>query len=110
MVRSDTTIDRVEPELVIAYGVIHHLIYTASVPPRTVLTWLRSFDCPAVVEFVAPEDPMVAKLTANKLDEELHPGRTEVDFRGLLVDVGFTTVSERELEGGTRILFELDPA
>ena len=102
--------DRVAPDLVIAYGVIHHLIYTASIPPKTVMTWLRSFGCPVVVEFVSPEDAMVAKLTANKLDVELHPGRTEAEFRKLLTDVGFTTVSEQLLEGDTRILFELDPA
>ncbi|MEA1902995.1 MAG: methyltransferase, partial [Actinomycetota bacterium] len=79
--------DRVKPDLIIAYGVIHHLIYTASVPPGTVMSWLRSFECPVVVEFVAPEDEMVAKLTANKLDQELHQDRTEAEFRTLLADL-----------------------
>jgi ribosomal protein L11 methylase PrmA len=100
--------ERVKPNLIVAYGVIHHLIYTASVPPKTVMTWLRSFDCPVVVEFVAPEDQMVAKLTANKLSQELHRGRTETEFRQLLTSM-FAVEREVRLEGGTRILLDLSP-
>ena len=100
--------ERAQPDLVIAYGVIHHLIYTASIPPATVLEWLRDFDAPVALEFVSPDDEMVAKLTANKLEQELHPGRTEIEFRELL-GRGFDIVTERLLEGGTRTLFELTP-
>ena len=100
--------DRVRPDLLIAYGLIHHLIYTASIPPRTVLDWFRSFNCPVVVEYVSPADEMVTKLTANKLDAELHPGRSEDEFRAL-VSEEFEVAAERRLEGGTRILFELVP-
>lgn len=100
--------ERVRPDLVVAYGVIHHLIYTASIPPAAVLDWLRGFDCPVVVEFVAPSDEMVVRLTANKLSSELHPGRTEDEFRELL-RIRFTTLDERRLEGDTRVLFEVTP-
>jgi len=100
--------ERVKPDVVIAYGVIHHLIYTASIPPRAVMEWLASFDCVVAVEFVAPTDEMVAKLTANKLARELHHGRTEKEFRGIIAEI-FEVVSERTLESGTRILFELKP-
>jgi hypothetical protein len=100
--------DRAEPDHVIAYGVIHHLIYTASIPPATVLDWLRSFDAPVTLEFVSPADEMVAKLTANKLEQELHPGRNETEFRALLGEA-FDIREERTLEGGTRVLFDLAP-
>ena len=100
--------ERVKPDVVIAYGVIHHLIYTTSIPPRAVMVWLRSFDCVVAVEFVAPEDEMVAKLTANKLSRELHHGRTEKEFRAIVAEM-FDVQSERKLESGTRILFELKP-
>ncbi|MEE9177487.1 MAG: methyltransferase [Acidimicrobiia bacterium] len=100
--------ERVKPDVIIAYGVIHHLIYTASIPPRAVMGWLASFDCVVAVEFVAPTDEMVAKLTANKLARELHHGRTEKEFRGIIADM-FDVRSERTLESGTRILFELRP-
>jgi len=101
--------DRAHPDFVIAYGVIHHLIYTASIPPATVLDWLRSFGAPVALEFVSPDDEMVAKLTANKLEHELHPGRTETEFRGLLNE-RFDIRREHTLDGGTRTLFELTPA
>ncbi len=100
---------RANPDLVIAYGLIHHLIYTANIPAVAVLDWLRGFDCDVVVEFVSPDDEMVRKLTANKLEGELHIGRTEAEFR-FLVDDRFNITSEHSLQSGTRILFELTPA
>ena len=100
--------DRAKPDHVIAYGVIHHLIYTASIPPVTVLNWLRSFDVPTTLEFVSPDDEMVAKLTANKLELELHPGRSEAEFR-VLLDRNFSIRQEHALEGGTRVIFDLVP-
>jgi hypothetical protein len=100
--------ERANPDHVIAYGVIHHLIYTASIPPVAVLDWLRSFDAPIALEYVSPDDEMVGKLTANKLEQELHPGRSEADFR-VLMDRDFDIRKEHALEGGTRVLFDLVP-
>jgi hypothetical protein len=101
-------VERARPDLVIAYGLIHHLIYGASIPPREVVRWLASFRCPVLVEFVSPADEMVAKLVGNKLPHELHPGGEEEDFRALLDDP-FTTLSEHRLGEGTRVLFALEP-
>lgn len=100
--------ERVSPDLVIAYGLIHHLIYTASVPPRSVLEWLRDFEAPLALEFVAPDDEMVGVLTANKVDEELHSGRSEPEFRRLLGE-HFEVGAEQALGNGSRILFYLTP-
>jgi hypothetical protein len=100
--------DRAHPDLVIAYGLIHHLIYTASIPPRAVIDWLRRLEAPVALEFVAPDDDMVAVLTANKLDQELHPGRTEGEFRDILGE-RFVVNSEKPLGTGTRVLFDLAP-
>ncbi|HEX9643680.1 MAG TPA: class I SAM-dependent methyltransferase [Acidimicrobiia bacterium] len=100
--------ERARPDLVIAYGLIHHLIYTSSIPPAAVTEWLRGFGCPVVVEFVAPEDEMVVALIGNKLVEELHTGRDEAAFRQVVAE-RFTVRSELSLGTGTRVLFELDP-
>ncbi len=100
--------ERARPDLIIAYGVIHHLIYGASIPPREVVRWLASFRCPVVVEFVSPSDEMVIKLVGNKLPHELHPGGDESEFRAIL-DGSFVTVDEIGLSSGTRILFALEP-
>lgn len=99
---------RVRPDMVIAYGLVHHLIYTASVPPASVVEWLRGFEVPIVLEFVAPGDEMVAVLTANKLDSELHPGRTEAEFRTLLAG-HFEVEAEETLAEGFRTLLRLSP-
>ncbi len=101
-------IERANPDLVVAYGLIHHLIYTASIPPSAVVQWLRGFDCEVVVEFVSPGDEMVAKLTANKTEAELHPGRTRPEFEALLAS-HFETVDTRELGEGVRVLYCLSP-
>jgi hypothetical protein len=100
--------DRARPDLIVAYGLIHHLIYTASIPPEAVIQWLRSFDRPVALEYVSPDDEMVGVLTANKLETELHPGRSEAEFRSLVAR-DFEIASEQTLGEGTRILFELRP-
>jgi hypothetical protein len=99
--------ERAAPDLVIAYGLIHHLIYTASIPPSVVVQWLASFRCPVVVEFVTPEDEMVAMLTANKTEEELHPGRARGEFEEI-VGEHFELLATRTLGDGARVLYSLD--
>ncbi|MDX1468452.1 MAG: hypothetical protein R3258_03865 [Acidimicrobiia bacterium] len=99
---------RSDPDLVIAYGLIHHLIYTSSIPPAAVVQWLRRFDSRVVLEFVSPDDEMVEVLTANKRVEELHEDRDEQGFRSILVD-SFEILSETSLGSGSRVLFELQP-
>lgn len=100
--------ERARPDLVIAYGLIHHLIYTASIPPTSVLDWLAGFECPVLVEFVAPEDEMVAKLTANKMESELHPGRDQAGFEEA-VGERFTIAATETLGEGVRTLYRLMP-
>lgn len=99
---------RIRPDLVIAFGLIHHLIYTSSIPPWSVIDWLCRFDCPVVVEFISPADEMVDRLVGNKLPEELHHGTDEQSFRDILSS-RFDVISEHGLGSGTRILFELRP-
>lgn len=100
--------ERARPDLVVAYGLIHHLIYTASIPPASVVDWLASYSCPVVVEFVDPDDEMVAKLTANKTTEELHPGRSRTEFEQTIAR-RFRTLETEVLGGGVRVLYALEP-
>lgn len=99
-------VERANPDLVLAYGLIHHLIYTASIPPDAVVEWLASFGAPVVVEFVSPDDDMVATLTANKLESELHPGRTQGEFESTL-GKHFAIEATRALGEGSRALYRL---
>jgi hypothetical protein len=98
--------ERAQPDLVVAYGLIHHLIYTASIPPAVVVDWLAGFRCPVVVEFVSPDDEMVAKLTANKIEAELHRGRSQSEFE-TEVTRRFEILQTRSLGEGTRVLYRL---
>lgn len=100
--------ERADPDLVVAYGLVHHLIYTASIPPEKVCDWLASLGAPLVLEFVSPEDEMVHKLTANKLESELHRGTGLDSFRATL-ESRFAVDQTHSLEGGTRTLFALSP-
>ncbi len=102
-------VSRASPDMVLAYGIIHHLIYTASVPPTAVVDWLSSFRCPVVVEFVAPDDEMVQTLTANKHEDELHPNRDKDAFIALL-QRDFEVLDTLTLGDGTRTLFSLQPS
>ncbi len=72
------------------------------------MDWLASFGCPVVLEFVAPDDEMVARLTANKLDAELHPKRTQPEFESLLAP-RFEIASTDTLGEGSRTLYALTP-
>ncbi|MGH8945165.1 MAG: methyltransferase, partial [Acidimicrobiia bacterium] len=99
---------RIRPDLVVAFGLIHHLIYTSSIPPRSVMDWLYRFGCPVLVEFVSPADEMVNRLVGNKLPEELHQGTDEESFRNMMAR-RFEVTSEHILGSGTRIIFELHP-
>lgn len=101
-------IERADPDMVIAYGVIHHLVYTASIPPTTVVEWLAGMRCPVVLEFVSPEDEMIAKLTANKIESELHDGRTRSEFEAIL-GRRFDPVETETLGTGTRVIYNLRP-
>ncbi len=101
--------DRINPDLVVAYGLIHHLIYTTSIPPRHVVSWLKSFSCPVVVEFVAPTDPMVKRLSANKTNDELHPDRSLEDFERLIISADYRIQSRKDLGDGDRTLFHIIP-
>lgn len=99
---------RIRPDLVIAFGLIHHLIYTSSIPPRAVMDWLYRFGCPVLVEFVSPADEMVTQLVGNKLPEELHRGTDEESFRDTVAR-RFEVMAEHALGSGTRTIFELHP-
>ena len=100
--------DRVRPDMVVAFGLVHHLVYTLSIPPEKVVDWLRAFNCQVALELVSPEDEMVALLTANKELDELHPGRSEAEWRGALSQ-RFEIRAAKPLEAATRVLLELVP-
>ena len=100
--------DRSSPDMVFCLAVVHHLVVGRNVPLRAVIAWLADLNARVVLEFVAPDDPMVRALTVNKRPHEVHPDYNEADLRSYLQDC-FTIEAEEDLPGGTRRLFSLRP-
>jgi ribosomal protein L11 methylase PrmA len=100
--------DRLAPDLIVAYAVVHHLVLARNVPLRMVLDWLAGFGAPIAFEWVAPDDPMSRELLADRRAEDVHDDYREDALRALLAE-RFEVGGEEPLDGGTRILFALHP-
>lgn len=98
--------DRVRPDLVLALALVHHLAIGANVPLPQVVDWLGDFGCRAVVELVHVEDPMVARLLADKPPGLFDDYRRDA-FEALLAD-RFTIGRRETLPGGTRTLYVVE--
>jgi hypothetical protein len=100
--------ERLAPDLIVAYAVVHHLVLARNVPLRMVLDWLAGFGAPIAFEWVAPDDPMSRELLADRRAEDVHADYREDTLRSLLAE-RFQVGGEEPLDGGTRILFALHP-
>ncbi|BCJ56630.1 hypothetical protein Jiend_00520 [Micromonospora endophytica] len=92
----------------LALALVHHLAIGRNVPLAEVVSCLTGLAAPGgqlVVEFVHPEDPMAARLLANKPDG-IFPHYRRDTFEALLAAHG--TISGRwELPAGTRTLYQV---
>ena len=59
-------VDRGRPDLILCLALVHHLSITANIPLTEWVAWLAQFRSDLVIEFVAPQDPMVEQLLRNK--------------------------------------------
>ena len=100
--------DRSDPDLVLCFAVVHHLVIGRNVPLADFVGWLAGLQSRVIFEFVAPDDPMVKMLTANKRPHEIHGDYTEEALRGYLART-FEIEREMLLPGEQRRLFALRP-
>lgn len=100
--------ERSSPDVVLCLAVIHHLVIGRNIPLRAVIEWFGDLGAEIVLEWVAPDDPMVLSLTANRKPHEVHRDYSEDHLRAYLRE-RFTIAREEELPGGTRRLFALVP-
>lgn len=100
-------LDRVDPDLVLALAVIHHLVLTHNVPIASVLDLFHDLDSEMVLEIPTEQDPMVRRLVARKT------AGVHDDYTIEIIEAGIRErfdVRERcELPGGTRVAFHLAP-
>ncbi|MFW2340894.1 MAG: methyltransferase [Acidimicrobiia bacterium] len=99
---------RANPDLVVMYAVLHHIVIGGNVPVREVLEWLATLNTRVVIEFVPIGDPMTDLLLANKRESDVHPDYTEEAFRAHLAS-WFDIEDEEAVTGSTRTLFSLRP-
>lgn len=99
--------DRTRPGLTLMLAVLHHLVISANLPLRSVVSWLASLDSAVVLEWVPLDDPMSQQLSTNKRRNEIHADYDETSLRRYL-DESFTIISEQPLDA--RRLFHLVPA
>lgn len=94
------------PDLVLALALIHHMVFSANVPPRDFVQWLAELGGAVVLEFVAKEDEMVQTLLKNK--EDLHPDYNQGQFEAYLGQF-FEIRHTHVLKGNLRKLYHLVP-
>jgi len=99
---------RLRPDLIVCYAVVHHLAIARNIPLPAIVEWLRRFSCPVVFEFVGPEDAMVTRMTANKRSVEVHPGYDQTGLERA-IEGRYLVARHMQLEGGTRLLYDLRP-
>ncbi|MCL1601106.1 MAG: methyltransferase [Actinomycetia bacterium] len=100
--------ERSTPDVVLCLAVIHHLVIGRNIPLGAVIDWFGDLGADVILEWVAPDDPMVLGLTANRKSHEIHRDYTEDELRSYLSE-RFIIDREQELPGGTRRLFALKP-
>lgn len=58
--------ERMQPDLVLALALVHHLAISDNVPFPEIVGFLADFDAPLIVEFPHRDDPMVERLLGRK--------------------------------------------
>jgi hypothetical protein len=100
--------ERANPDLILCFAVVHHLVIGRNVPLGRVVDWLASHESRLILEFVGLGDPMVKRLMSNKKPHEVHGDYNENSLRSYL-DGRFVIESEQLLAGDHRRLFTLSP-
>ena len=97
---------RSRPDLILALALIHHLSIERNVPLPELVAWFASFEADVVIEFVAPQDAMVAQLVRNR--EALARGYTQDRFEACVAEHFVIAATER-LQSGTRTMYYVRP-
>ena len=99
--------ERMNPDLILALAVVHHISIAGNVPLAEVVRWLAGFGASMVVEFPTRQDPMVQSLIAAKR-EGIHDDYDLPAFEAEL-EACFTVTEREQTPSGTRILYEVEP-
>ena len=94
-------------DMILALALLHHLLVTERIPRATVITWMRGFGAAHwVVEWTLPQDSNFKRLVRGR--EELYTNLTREAFEAEVL-IGFEIREKREIMGGGRWLYWLNP-
>ena len=97
---------RCKPDLILCLALVHHVVFTRGVPLAEFVAWLAALGGEVVLEFVAPDDPMIGRMLVERR------GGVHTYSDALLQEVAarfFRTAARLPLPGGTRILYHFVP-
>ena len=77
-----------------------------NIPLADFVAWLAQFEAEVILEFVAPEDPMVQRLLRNRGDQEFDYSDAAADAA---LRQNFGAVASETLASGTRTLYHCRP-
>ena len=97
---------RSRPDLILALALIHHLSIGRNIPLPEVVAWFASFEADVVIEFVAPQDAMVAQLVRNR--DARASGYTQDRFEACVAE-HFVIAETERLQSGTRTMYYVRP-
>ena len=97
---------RSRPDLILALALIHHLSVGRNVSLPELVAWFASFEADVVIEFVAPQDVMVAQLVRNR--DALASGYTQDRFEACVAEYFVIAETER-LQSGMRTMCYVRP-
>ena len=98
--------DRMQPDLLLALALVHHLVIGRNVPTAQLVEWLASFGCHLIVEFPTRRDSMVKRLLLNKED---HYDDYRVEFFEERLARHFEILERQEQAEGERVLYFVSP-
>ncbi len=98
--------DRSKPESILCLALIHHIRLSANIPCALFLDWLHSLQSEVIIEFVDRTDDMVIKLLSNKKEQYED---YSLDIFESQVKERFEIIDQRDLKGGTRRIYMLQP-
>ena len=93
--------DRGPADMILALALLHHLVFKNSIPLSLIAGWLAYSAPYLVVEFVPPTDPMVLRLTENRVTSH-HPYNWDEFQRSFAPHFDFLT--QAHLENGRKLL------
>ncbi len=93
--------ERGPADMILALALLHHLVFRNGIPLNLIARWLAESAPHVVVEFVPPIDPMVRRLTENRVSSH-HP----YDWDEFLRSFGphFDFPAQVELANGRKLL------